>query len=154
MSKDYRNAIIHVFCQVLEDLAFMFGDPLDGSEMPEEHDGLLYARLRFHGEFAGLVELIAPAEMSQELAENVLGISPEQLSLDNVSEDALGELLNVTCGQLITELAGEDPVMDLCPPQVQPTSAETWERMRADPQAVGFMVDEHPVMIRLTIDGK
>jgi hypothetical protein len=63
--------------------------------------------------------------------------------------DSLKELLNVTCGHILTSLAGDRPVFDLSIPQVSALNEQGLQSLAACPETVGFRVEESPVLVRL-----
>lgn len=138
-----------VFCEVLETLAFMFGDAVDKDEIPTSVEDVLEATITFTGAKQGKLSLVASRGIAMELAANALGVDVDDDEADEGAQDALGELMNVTLGQLLTAIEGNTEVFDLNPPNVtaQPDSA-TWEQYLDDPQSVAFVVDDHPVIIR------
>jgi chemotaxis protein CheY-P-specific phosphatase CheC len=104
--------------------------------------------MTFSGPFKGTVYLGAPEAMCRDLAANVLGLKPGDEPAPHLPRDAFQELLSVTCGHLLTALAGEDPVFDLAPPEMATLDQKGWETFVATPGAVQLVVDEHPVLLR------
>ncbi len=151
MPPEYTEQLDEVFTSVLESMAFMFADLTEKEEMPEQTDEPLKVIIHFNGPTSGTLSLIAPEEMCVELAENLLGAqSPDEI--DQIQRfDVLAELVNVTCGQLLTAILGEEPVYDLTPPEVKKVSQDEWVKMLRYENTVTFMVEDCPVLLRFSI---
>ena len=152
MPELHAEQIRDVFCGVIENLAFMFGDPAQKDDLPQFADDCAVALIGFNGPSSGELRLVAPADIAVELAMNVLGLDSVDDASDETAIDALGELMNVTMGQLITAIAGTEPVFNLTPPQVELRGgADKWTAMLNDDQSVAFMIEDYPVLLKLTI---
>jgi len=105
--------------EVLETMAFAF-------EMPGEESGdaadALQATVEFRGAVCGALSLILPRTMLPMLVVNMLGVGEEEIPPEQDQRDAIGELANVICGNLVQLLAGPQPVFELAPPRVEPPS--------------------------------
>ncbi len=149
---DERTATLGaVFGDVLARLAFMFGEPAAPAALPEPPPPVLLAQMEFHGPRSGSLALATAASLADELAANVLGVEPGDAAAAAGAGDALGELLNVTCGHVLTALAGEGPVFDLSAPTGSRLDAAGWRALREDPDAAGFVVEGRPVLLRLRL---
>lgn len=101
---------------VLGDLAFLVGD----DERPEPPPGAVWLEccISYSGPLSGRLHCWCTRSFALQLAANLLGGSPDDdAALDGVG-DALGEFMNVVCGQLVTAWHGTDPVFDLSIPTV------------------------------------
>jgi len=148
MSESASKTLEAVFPEVLQQAAFAFGDPCAPADLPCPDDGLL-GRIKFSGTSSGGVELAAPAAFAGELAANALGLEPGDEMVPNHAHDALRELLNVVCGNLLSAWAGEAAVFDLTPPEVAPLTEANWRALAATDGARTFLVDGmHPVILR------
>lgn len=143
--------VTEVFCDVVESLAFMFGEAADEDELPASAAGYILATMSFSGPMTGRIELAVPREMRVEIAANVLGVDPDDEQAVSGADDALKELLNVTCGQVLTRLAGEEPVFDLSVPVVSDLGDVAWTAMTQAPDVAKVVVDESPALLRLAI---
>ena len=81
---------------------------------------------------------------------NMLGTDEDSDDASEASIDALKEALNIFCGNLLTEMAGEEPVFDLGTPQV----LESLSEMSGTDLAVETWLeaDGFPALMRLQID--
>jgi hypothetical protein len=74
------------------------------------------ARVRFRGPRTGTVEVGLTAEVLDELAANMLALDTPVSP--HLQEDALGEVANVVCGNVLPSLLGPEAVFDLTSPSV------------------------------------
>ncbi|HOZ46099.1 MAG TPA: chemotaxis protein CheX [Candidatus Hydrogenedentes bacterium] len=151
MEANSKELVSEAFCEVLENLAFMFGEVADTEDVPASAGGQVLAAMSFSGPMCGRIELAVPRAMRVEIAANVLGVDTDDEQAMASADDALKELLNVTCGQLLTRLAGEEPVFDLSVPVVSELDDEAWARMAEASDAIVILVDENPALLRLAM---
>ena len=146
---EYREHAEQVFCDVLERMAFMFGESVDADELPQCSGTFYLTEMSFTGALEGTLSLAVPVEMCMEIAANVLGVDLDADFAQQESCDALKEVLNVTCGNLLTAIAGEEPIFDLEPPQVTELDEPGWLALLADDDAMTFDVDDNPALLLL-----
>jgi hypothetical protein len=151
MSFDARSAILDVFAQVLEDYAFLFSDTLEAGSTNDAEGPFLNVTMSFHGPFKGTLTLAVPKSFGPPLAANVLGLDLDEPLPESSAADALKELLNVTCGNLLTALAGDEPIFDLTVPEVAPLSQSEWEAVASSPDSVGFLIEDWPAFLQLAL---
>jgi chemotaxis protein CheY-P-specific phosphatase CheC len=149
MSLEVMTQIEEVFCMVCEELAFMFGEPTSVDELPAELPGAVVATITFHGPMSGVLELAGPRELAFGLATNILGL--DEVDDEAQAMDAIGEALNVCCGQVLTAAFGDELAFDLTPPEVNADDAAGWSSLRGESGVSGFIVDDMPVLLRLTV---
>jgi hypothetical protein len=132
--------------QILEQMAFMFLTPPDdtgGVETPQA--GWPTVELRFAGLRGGRLALTAEPSLARELAANALGIEPDEPLADDHAGDALGELLNILCGHVLTELFGPEAACALDPPvRLDPEGEADWNsalRVRVDGRAMLLILE-------------
>ena len=151
MSDNYSDIVSDVFCNVIEELAFMFGDPAEAEDMMPADDAFWQAEMDFSGDNDGCILLLIPREMGHELAANFLGVDEEDEKAEKLAADAMKELLNVTCGQILTAVAGEKALFKLSVPEVSQHDLEYFDKMKNDPHTVKVLVDDYPCMIKFNI---
>lgn len=149
------DIVRNVFGQVLEWYAFLFDEsPDDGSGLIEPAGPLCLATARFQGPMNGVIALALPLELCGIIAANVLGTDLDRASVEAAGLDAVKELLNVTCGNLVIVLAGEEAVFDLSIPETVALSEEEWRAMAASEDAVTSIVEGKPVLLRLALEAQ
>lgn len=151
MNTEMRDTVNSVFCEVLENFAFSFASTLapEESELPQE--GMLCASMEFHGPSGGRLDLLAPEAMCRTVAANALGAFDEDEVTEETTMDTLKELLNITCGNLLTATWGTGPVFDLSIPSAGMATPEAARDLVGDPESSHFVVDDDfTVILRLT----
>ena len=142
-----REVVENVFCDILERVAFLFADPAKKDEIEGACENYLCANLIFAGPEKGSVSLVVPNSLSKEIAANVLGLEPDDDLVREGAGDALKELLNVTCGHILTSLLGTKMVFDLSAPEMEVYDESAWREMLRAPNTVGVLVEESPVLL-------
>jgi chemotaxis protein CheY-P-specific phosphatase CheC len=151
MQNNMNDIIEEIFCDVLEKLAFMFGEPAILKELSFVSSKYSKVTMKFTGNIDGEITLIVPDEMTQELAMNILGLDFGDTIEEEQAADSLKELLNVICGQFLTEYAGEKPVFDLGIPEISTLDKKNCEILCNEDNTVGFLVDNYSVLFGVKI---
>ncbi len=115
MSGDLAPRLQQAAASTFEQLGFLFADPSlteDQADLTTE----AVARVRFSGPYEGTLEVRLAGGLLPVLATNMLGThgTPEP----DVAMDALGEVSNVICGNVLPLLAGAEAIFDLQAPEV------------------------------------
>ena len=143
-----------VCCEVLEQLAFMFGeDAEEDSTLDAPAGGCVLTAMGFSGPAKGRFALAVPEDLCPEIAANVLGVDEDDELVAQNAHDALKELLNVMCGRLLTSLAGDEPVFELTVPEVRAINESTWQNLRDTPGTLALIIDESPILLRFEQTG-
>lgn len=125
MSDKIDTILARVAAETLEKLAFVFAYPDEPPRMgggpegcrPCNPDGS-QASVGFRGPFRGeLVMDICSADLL-EVAANMLGLEPGDPIGSEERQDALKEVLNVVCGNLLPAIAGKTAVFDIDAPVI------------------------------------
>lgn len=140
--------LVEVTADTLEKLAFIFTFPTEDAPAMDGQDQAV-VRVDFSGPFGGGMELSLPSSALGELAVNMLGaedgeeLSPEQ------QRDALKELINVVCGNVLPVLAGHTEEFNLRPPYMVSEESPVW----SDPAAVGYlMLESGACRVQMRVD--
>ncbi len=152
MENNKDEILLDVVCEVLEKIAFMFAEPLPKEELMFDDKGLIKASMNFSGELSGSISIIIPDDMSLELASNIMGVEPDDESIKDQALDSLKEVLNVICGQFLTSFGGDEPIFDLTIPEISSSDNKNVDEMIQSPNSLGFLVDEHSVLVQVIID--
>ncbi len=115
MTDQAKETIYRVAEDVLEKLAFLF------SFREEEREAMDYGAavvvgVSFTGQFEGRLLMAVSGDVLPELAANMLGIEEE--TGPEEQQDALKELINVICGNLLPELAGRKQLFNVNAPGI------------------------------------
>lgn len=112
MSENINEILYRVGEEVLEKLAFLFSFPADDDDDFEE-DGAVSAKVAFTGPFTGSVVMSVSDSALPELAENMLGFEENEETSTEQQYDALKELINVICGNLLPAIAGKQEIFNV-----------------------------------------
>jgi len=141
----------NLFREMLEKVAFMFAEDIEqGIETPDIQGDLVVSNITFEGDDLEGCTIILPYEMCVELSENMLGMAVDGDMVRTAAMDACGEFLNIVCGNLTTELLGEEVQMHLSPPKTIIKDAQDCSHLFESPLASRLMIDdEHLALILL-----
>ena len=151
MKVDQRERVSKIFCEVMEKFAFMFGELTPKEDLLQTPSTYVRASMTFDGELAGRMTLIVPEALCAVIAANVLGIEPDDALVAARALDALKEILNITCGHVVTDLVGEQPVFELSIPVVSKLDEGEWPSSLENPDSLVFLFDDNPVLLQFTV---
>ncbi len=134
MGRQYDGKLYQVAEEVLERLAFILSFPEEGMQ-PIDKTTAVGAKVSFSGPFEGKVIMLISGEVLPELAGNMLGIDDPDETTTEQRHDALCELINVVCGNLLPEIGGKTAVFNVNPPVII-SPAEEAKATKADPVSV------------------
>ena len=126
MNQHQQNPTL-IFNETLEDiaeqtfgeLAFMLTMPQDEGDPACQPVWGYGASVDFTGPFDGKLFVSITAEMMEPLAANMLGLEPGEEPPEGVKiEDALKELLNVICGNLLPVIADDKVIFNIASPEI------------------------------------
>ena len=103
--------------QVFETMAFVFEMP--GGEGPVGGEETVRATVEFEGPICGSLALTLPRKLLPEMVVNMLGEDEGASLPEQTLHDAVGELANVICGNLVQAIAGPQPVFRLTSPRIE-----------------------------------
>jgi len=129
MNAAWTAALSRALCEVFENLCFMV--PAPRNTIPPEPETLsrVVLAVDFRGDGHGVLHLILPDSMIATVAGAMLGEDgPLELS---EQYDAVCELSNIVCGNVLPLIAGERAVFDLSSPRVIATMDAGLERLDA-----------------------
>jgi chemotaxis protein CheY-P-specific phosphatase CheC len=151
MEPDRKEQLDDMFCQTLEQYAFMFGEQVEKEEFPIEDDPFLFSGITFTGPLNGKVSLAIPKEQSAELASNVLGLSPDDPEVEQEAIDSFKEMVNVVCGHVLTTLAGEEAIFNQSVPDLLEIGVDEVKKVLDDESTLAYLVDDIPMLFQAKI---
>ncbi|MFH1550548.1 MAG: chemotaxis protein CheX [Planctomycetota bacterium] len=150
MDKTTEKILAETAEEVLASLAFTFVMP---GEQETSDEDVLKTKVGFSGPFNGTLSVAVPVSLVPQLAQNMLGLEGEECP-ETAQHDAIRELLNVICGNLLPRLAGCEPVFNLTQPKlVNETEDEAGDRYGPEAK-VRLPLDEGWVELALVTDRK
>lgn len=149
MDEPTACALIRAFTEVLEKQVFLFADAAVPEDFVARPGGYFAASVAFRGPAEGTLSLAVPASLAREIAANFLGLDGDDPMVDAHARDACGELLNMTCGHVLTALYGASPVFDLARPEVAEVGSGRVSDWAMAPETLCFDVDGPSVLFRI-----
>jgi chemotaxis protein CheY-P-specific phosphatase CheC len=141
--------VLECLAESLETMAFASVTPPTGEPAVCPPRAMRVA-VQYSGARSGTLELIASEALGLHLASNILGCEPDHPDALARADDALAELMNVTCGLYLTRrLATLASRVEMKVPVLERLSHEQWIGFAGDPDAMMIEADGHPVGIRL-----
>jgi len=125
-----RIDLAAVVSGVLENLAFMVND--DCSAPASSETTWLECQISYSGPATGVLHCWCTRNFAIQLTANLLGTNPSDAAAEDQMEDALGEFMNVVCGQFVTTCHGVGPVFDLSIPTAAECAAPALDLDRED----------------------
>jgi len=139
MTAIFSDELAMLAIQALERTAFVLVDAVESEGdhvwTEEESAACKCARIRYSGPHSGEIVLAASRGFILELASSLLGVEPDEVSVDTEGQDALKELANILGGSVLVELDGEHvdyrlEVPETCTIADWPSGCETWAHSR------------------------
>lgn len=133
-----------------EELAMLFPSDVlteEQAELPFTHG----VSVRFYGPKSGRLEVRASAEIVPALTANMLGA--EEAVDPQLQRDALGELGNVLCGNVVSSMTNGIGVFHLHPPRHM-DAAQFTELLEPNEECVDIGFDEGRVQVRLFLSSR
>ncbi|MBF0473668.1 MAG: chemotaxis protein CheX [Nitrospirae bacterium] len=150
MQSEDRETLLRLLEVVLEQLAFMFIEEAEKEDLIVKDGEYLHVSMNFSGFQHGKIEMALHGGMSKLVAANILGIDDEEM-IKQSANDAVKELLNIYCGQMLTTIFSSEDVFDLSVPEVNNISIDEWNIMVDDSNTIGVKIEEFPLLVRLSI---
>ena len=150
MCKDYSDILYRVLEESMENLAFMFAESVDYSEISMNDTECVKVSMNFTGDlYNGSLLMILPNNISNELAANILGIDDFSEEANNLGHDSLKEVLNVICGRVLTEIFGMEPLFDLSIPELEIISSNDLDGHTNDTNLCCAIIDDmYPIILK------
>lgn len=121
-----RQILFETARRILQEAAFAFTD--DPEDSGREPGGAFMAcSVAFNGPFHGAMALASGKRLASILAANMLGVDEDDPDADRKKADALGEILNMICGNALPEIAGTRAEFAITAPE--PLSEPQFETM-------------------------
>ena len=148
MSTDNIDILCNTAIETLERFAFLLGDPPNRDEagLPPLPPRLWLVTLTFTGARTGTVVLATAPDLARQIAANLYSLDLTAIT-DDQAIDALKELLNVTTGDYLHALEGNEPIFDLTPPALAALDRAEFERHWADRPHIALNVEGQPLWL-------
>lgn len=134
-----------------EDLGFMFPTrELDEDQKNAQFEATV--SVEFEGPLKGKLEIAVYGGMLPTIAANMLG--EEEIPSQSQQRDALGEIVNVVCGNMLPGIAGPAEVFHVGVPQVNGNAASLAGNKEAPVAEVQLGLDRGRADLRLFLDSE
>ena len=141
-----NDNLVLALVDVLEQMAFIAAFPPE-AELPTPGTPLLL-RITFRGPVCQRLDLLAGEELGATMAANIFGADSTEARFR--ARDALKELLNVTCGAVLSQWpAADTPGFEMSIPEVVPLDEAGWKQLLAEGDFQQLDAEGHLVAIRL-----
>jgi CheY-specific phosphatase CheX len=143
----HKDALRAVVCRVLEQAAFIFTDEsADTPKIDPYATPFVKVSLDFTGAHSGRMMLILPIDVCGEFAVNMLGCDPADCASKESQIDAGREIANMVTGQLLTELYGNQAVINLSAPESVDLQPDEFFATLDANEYICTMVEDRPVI--------
>jgi CheY-specific phosphatase CheX len=115
MSKPLEEALFETAVRTFEDLAFMFPFPEPDGGDPADSVPMAGVSVSFRGSISGRLELRVCERLLPAIAANMLG--EEDRATPAQQLDALGEIANVVCGNVLPAITNATEIFHLDAPR-------------------------------------
>lgn len=153
MKEQIKDILYRVAEDVLEKLAFIFSFPEDERE-GIDYDTAVAVMVSFSGPFTGTLILALSPEVLPELTGNMLGLDDGDETTPAEQHDALKELINVICGNLLPAISDKQIVFNVDAPVIMDGNDPIADHGGQDPIAVAKLdLDGVQCDLLLFVDG-
>lgn len=150
MNKNYESALYETAISSFEQLCFMFHAPeLEDSDHKFQTGAM--AMVEFSGPFKGTLYLKVCKDLLTAVASNMLG--EEQPTLQN-QKDALGEMSNVICGNVLSKITPQNEAFSISSPKVFEEDVLTEDDRKKAVASVNIPLDEGYTELILFMDNQ
>jgi CheY-specific phosphatase CheX len=115
MSEQLKEILRRVAEDVMEKLAFLLSF---GSDESAQGDMFSAASISFSGSVKGTLIMAISDQILPQLAGNMLGLDDDEESTNEQQQDAVKELINVICGNLLPAISGKQHIFHIEPPHL------------------------------------
>ena len=148
MNIDNITVLGEVTVEILERYAFMLGDPPEAGTVLALPEIAWIATMTYTGPRCGGIGLATTPALAHQMAANLFGRELGE-NTDEEADDALKEFLNVTCGDYLHALAGNEPIYDLSAPAVVTADRDALRARLAGREQFALNVEGQPLFVFL-----
>ena len=142
-----KEIVESTIIKILEESAYMLSDSID--EFPILGDNFMSAEINFSNDKVGIIQLSAEKGLFVKMASNMLGCEETDDKAFDMKDDSLCEFLNILAGNIITELFGDDVVIDLSLPNFINS-----ESINIDDYSVWLNVEGFNMVVNMKVDSE
>lgn len=109
LTSAHQQILFDTVRRVFEEAAFVSADSPDDFDAGGQAFPRVASVIKFHGRFSGVLAMACPVNLVTTTAANIMGLDENDPAARENIDDSLGEVLNMICGNLLTEIAGTKP---------------------------------------------
>ncbi len=148
-----RQTLQDVLSEILEQFAFVFAETEPAPVDSPREDVPLLTWIGFIGQRrSGRLTLAASQDLGAEVARNVLGEDDEGSLPRDANRNALQEVVNIACGNLLARLYGTEEMFELSVPECREISPEEWNNMAREEGMISMSAEEEPLLVLLEVE--
>jgi len=151
MNRQLDEILRDVAEETFESLAFLL--PMPPPDEPIENCPTTVVAVGFHGPFNGKLIVTLPEAVLGELTGNMLGLDDDAEIPVETQQDALKELANVVCGNVLPEIAGATVVFNVAAPELIDASTPVSQDGLSTAATSEIFLDSGPASLELLIEG-
>ncbi len=138
--------------EVMEKTAFVYPEPVSIDEIPQCAGPCLMASMNFTGEKNGSLAMAIPRQLCLVMTANITGTEEDLPDTADQVNDAMGELLSMCCGNILTALYGPEPVFDMSPPKIADLDEGKWNRLMESENTLGYTIENLPMIVDFMVN--
>ena len=134
----------------LEDWGLALVEPIDVEpEIFPPGEPIYRGATQFKGVMSGTLTVLCCRLFLEKICRNLLGLDEGEDVSNESCEDTLTELVNVFCGNFLTEAYGDDVVFELIFPKVEIATKEQVAQFFESRLIHCFLADDEPIALAL-----
>jgi hypothetical protein len=149
MNPQWKTTLLHTAVQTFEDLCFVSPEA-EIAAQPRNTPVDAAVRVTFWGPFKGTLVLTLYGGLLPGLAADMLG--EDTIPPEHQQYDALGEIANVICGNVLPKIAGSEEVFQLQAPEMATPQGTTGEEVSVPAAEAQFGLGQGCVKLQLFTD--
>lgn len=150
MNKKVSKTMSRIAIETLEQLAYIFSSPSEKNDILTPDATV--ASVPFSGPFSGRLTLQIDKLPALELVANMLGIDENEIDSEQKT-DAIKETLNILCGNLLPEIAGDQKIFHIKTPHIISNDEVIESQNEEAFAATTLSIDDKMCSIYLFVDG-
>jgi len=136
-----------VFCDLVETVALLGGEPVSGDDVGRDECGGLCLSVRFSGEHSGWLAWHLGRDTGELIAGNMLGQEVDDAFSRNRARETLKDLTRDLCAQVLTAVYGDASGFLLSDADVTKSLPNEWQELLSN-GGLCFRIEGEPVVLQ------
>lgn len=138
-----RQALVQSVLSVFTEMTGVPIQIVEPSSIAPFETPMLNARISFSGPRSGDLGLLVEPPLAGLISSRMIGIDQSEALIQDMIDDAVKEMLNVVCGQFLTQMFGHRPVFSLSIPLVLSLGARVCNTLLQTTPISAFSAEGH-----------